>query len=64
VERQRAYDDKVEMASEGERCVSKKMLLKELEQGFRNLETVKMQIKDLDQTMETHASCPNIIKRN
>jgi hypothetical protein len=52
VERQRAYDERKEMASEGERCVSKEILLKELEQIFRNLETVKLQTMDLNSNME------------
>jgi hypothetical protein len=34
-------DEKEEIASEGEGCVSKEILIKELEQTFRNLKTVK-----------------------
>jgi uncharacterized coiled-coil DUF342 family protein len=44
--------EKEEIASEGEECVSKGILLKELEQKFRNLETVKQQIMDLDPNVE------------
>jgi hypothetical protein len=39
-------DEKQEIASEGEGCVSKEILMKGLEQMFRNLETVKQQIMD------------------
>jgi hypothetical protein len=39
---------KEEIASEGEGCVSKEILIKKLEQMFRNLETLKQQIMDLD----------------
>jgi hypothetical protein len=39
-------DEKGEIASEGEGCVSKEILINELEQMFRNLETVKQQIMD------------------
>jgi hypothetical protein len=46
-------DEKEEIASEGEGCVSKEILLKELEQMFRNLETVKQQNMDLDPNVET-----------
>jgi hypothetical protein len=45
-------DEKEEIASEGEGCVSKEILIKELEQMFRNLETVKQQIMDLDPNVE------------
>jgi regulator of sigma D len=45
-------DEKEEIASEGEGCVSKESLIKELEQMFRNLETVKQQIMDLDPNVE------------
>jgi hypothetical protein len=60
-------DEKEETVSEGEGCVSKEILIKELEQLFRNLETVKQQIMDLDlnlersmlvcQTLENGISC-------
>jgi hypothetical protein len=46
------YDEKEETASEGERCVSKEILIKELEHMFRNLKTVKQQIMDLDPNVE------------
>jgi hypothetical protein len=49
---QSTYEKKEEIASEGEGCVSKEMLIKELEQMFRNLETVKHQIMDLDLNVE------------
>jgi hypothetical protein len=39
-------DEKEETASEGEGRVSKEILIKELEQMFRNLDTVKQQITD------------------
>jgi hypothetical protein len=45
-------DEKEETASEGKGCVSKEILIKELEQMFRNLETVKQQIMDLDLNVE------------
>jgi hypothetical protein len=45
------YGEKEEIASEGEGCASKEILIKELEQMFRNLETVK-QIMDLDPNVE------------
>jgi hypothetical protein len=45
-------DEKEEIASEGQGCVSKEILIKELEQMFRNLETVKQQIVDLDPNVE------------
>jgi hypothetical protein len=45
-------DEKEESASEGEGCVSKEILIKELEQMFRNLETVKQQIIYLDINVE------------
>jgi hypothetical protein len=48
LEQQRTYDEKEEIAAEGEGCVSKEILIKELEQMFRNLETFKQQIMDLD----------------
>jgi hypothetical protein len=44
-------DEKEEIASEGEGCVSEEILIKELEQMFRNLETVK-QIMDSDPNVE------------
>jgi hypothetical protein len=34
-------DEKEDIASEGEKCISKESLIKELEQTFRNLETGK-----------------------
>jgi hypothetical protein len=46
-------EEKGEIASEGEVCVSKEFFGKELEQMFRNLETVKQQIMDLDPNVET-----------
>jgi hypothetical protein len=52
LEQQRTYDEKEKIASEGEGCVSKEILIKELEQVFRNLETVKQQIMDSDPNME------------
>jgi uncharacterized coiled-coil DUF342 family protein len=45
-------DEKEEIASEGEGCVSNEILIKELEQIFRNLETVKQQIMDIDPNVE------------
>jgi hypothetical protein len=45
-------DEKEEIVSEGEGCVSKEILIKELEQMFRNSETVKQQIMDLDPNVE------------
>jgi hypothetical protein len=45
-------DEKEEITSEGEGCVSKEILIKELEQMFRNLETVKQQITGLDPNVE------------
>jgi hypothetical protein len=38
--------------SEGEGCVSKEILIKEHEQTFRNLGTVKQQIMGLDPNVE------------
>jgi hypothetical protein len=52
LEEQRAYDEEEEIASEGEGCVSKEILIKEVEQMFRTLETVKQQIMDLDPNVE------------
>jgi hypothetical protein len=52
LEQQLTYDEKEEIASERERCVSKEILIKELEQMFRNLETVKQQITDLDPNVQ------------
>jgi hypothetical protein len=52
LEQQRTYDEKEEIPSEGEGCVSKEILIKEFEQMFRNLETVKQQIMDLDPNVE------------
>jgi hypothetical protein len=45
-------DEKEKTASEGEECVSKEILIKELEQMFRHLETVEQQIVDLDPNVE------------
>jgi hypothetical protein len=45
-------DGKEEIESEGEGCVSKEILIRELEQIFRNLETAKQQIMDLDSNVE------------
>lgn len=42
LEQQRTYDKKEGFASEGEGCVSKEILIKELEKMFQNLETVKI----------------------
>jgi hypothetical protein len=52
LEQQHTYDEKEEIASEGEGSVSKEILIKELDQMFRNLETVKQQIMDLDPNVE------------
>jgi hypothetical protein len=52
LEQQLTYDERDEIASEGERCVSKEILIKELEQMFRNLETVKQQFMDSDPNVE------------
>jgi hypothetical protein len=41
---QGASDKSVEIASEGEGCVSKEILVKELEQMFRNLVTVNTKL--------------------
>jgi hypothetical protein len=58
-------DEKEKTASEGQGCVSKEILIKELEQMFRNLETVKQQIMDLrSECGKKHASSPNARKRN
>jgi hypothetical protein len=46
------YDKKEETASEWEGCVSNVILIKELEQMFRNVETVEHQIMDLDTNVE------------
>jgi hypothetical protein len=45
-------DEKEKTASEGEGRVSKGILIKKLEQMFRNLETFKQQIMDLDPNVE------------
>jgi hypothetical protein len=45
-------EENEEIASEGEGCVSKEILIKELEQMFRNLGTVKQQIMNLDPNVE------------
>jgi hypothetical protein len=45
-------DEKEEIASEGEGRDSKEILIKVLEQMFRNLEAVKEQIMDLDPNVE------------
>jgi hypothetical protein len=56
---------KVEIASEGEVCVSKAILIKKLEQMFQNLENVKQQIMDLDPNVgKKYASSPNPRRRN
>jgi hypothetical protein len=47
MEQQCMYQEKVEIASKGQGCVSKKILIKELEQMLRNLEYIKQQILDL-----------------
>jgi hypothetical protein len=49
---QHTYNEKEEIVSEGEGCVSKDILIKELKQMFRNLENVKQQIMDLDLDVE------------
>jgi hypothetical protein len=41
LEQQHTYNEKKEIASEGEECVLKEILIKELEQIFQNFETVK-----------------------
>jgi hypothetical protein len=51
LKQQHTYDEKEEVASEGEGCVLKEILIMELEESFRNLETVK-QIMDLDLSVE------------
>jgi hypothetical protein len=48
---QHTYDEKEDIASYGDGCVSKGISIKELQQMFRNLETVKQQIMDLDQNV-------------
>jgi hypothetical protein len=45
-------DKKEEIASEGEGCVSKEIFIKEFEQMFRNLETVKQRNMELDPNVE------------
>jgi hypothetical protein len=45
-------EEEEEIPSEGEGCVSKEILIKKLEQMFRNLETVTQQIMDLDSNVE------------
>jgi predicted RNA-binding protein with RPS1 domain len=52
LEQQRTYDEKEELVTEGDGCVSKEILIKELDQMFRNFETVKQQIMDLDPNVE------------
>jgi hypothetical protein len=51
LEQQRTYDKKEGIASEGEGCASKEILIKGLKQMFQNLETVK-QIMYLDLNVE------------
>jgi hypothetical protein len=51
LEQQRAHDEKGKTVSEYE-CFSKEILIKELQQMFRNLEHVKQQIADLDPNVE------------
>jgi hypothetical protein len=41
LEQQRTYDKKKEIASEGEGCVSKEILIKEFEHIFKHFETVE-----------------------
>jgi hypothetical protein len=48
----RTYDQKEEIASAGEECVQKEILVKELDQLFRNLGPVKQQIMDLHENIE------------
>jgi hypothetical protein len=52
LQQQRAYDEKGEIVTEGEACMSKENLLKELVQMFQNLGTFKQQIMDLDLNVE------------
>jgi hypothetical protein len=52
LEQQHTYNEKEEIVSEGEGCVSKEILIKELEHMFRNLETIRQQIMDLDLNVE------------
>jgi hypothetical protein len=47
-QQQRAYDEKEEIEAKGTGCVSREILIKELEHTFRNLETVKQQTMDSD----------------
>jgi hypothetical protein len=49
---QHTYDEKKEIVSEGEGCVSKEILIQEFKQMFPNLETVEQQIMDLDLNVE------------
>jgi hypothetical protein len=52
LQQRRTYYKKEEIVSEGEGRVSKEILIKELDQMFRNLETVKQQTVDLDPNVE------------
>jgi hypothetical protein len=52
LEQQRTYREKEEVTSEGEGCVAREIMVKEFKQMFRNLETVKQQIMDLDPNLE------------
>lgn len=52
LEQLRTYDEKAKIASEGEGCVSKEILVEEQEQMFRNLGIVQQQIMDLYPNVE------------
>jgi hypothetical protein len=65
LEQQRVYGEEEEIASDGEGSVSKQILIKELEQMFRNLETVEQQIMALEPKVErrmlVHRTLENLI---
>jgi hypothetical protein len=63
LKQQRTYDVKEEIASEGDGCVSKEIPIKEYEQMFRNLETVKQQIIDLDPNVERSTLLRRTLKK-
>jgi hypothetical protein len=52
LEQQRTYYEKNEITSEGDGCIPKEILIKELEQMFQNLGSIKQQIVDLDPNLE------------
>ena len=52
LQQQREYEEKEGTATEGEECVSEEISIKKLEQMFRNFETAKQQITDLDTNEE------------